>query len=122
MTYPGWLLTVCLFGSGQLAGGVSVGFAADSKLEINLAPIEIYSNEADATRQCRPDIVVWADSGNGYFYSRRDAEFGTSPAGAYACMKTALAANYWDRNPFSNMRDKGRSFPINPDLLCLYCS
>ena len=106
----------------SLCGSMVPGQAADDIYGFNLAPLHGFAGEAEAARACRPDIAAWADTSNGYFCSRDDPDVGAPPHGQFACMLPAVAVDYWDKNPFSNMKEKGRSYPINPDLLCLACS
>jgi hypothetical protein len=87
-----------------------------AEFDLKLARIQTFRSEANAARQCRPDTVVWADASNGYYYTRLAPEYGTTPGGAFACMHAAVSADYCDRNPFSSLTDRGRSFPINPAL------
>jgi hypothetical protein len=93
-----------------------------AEVDLKLAWIQTFPSEANAARQCRPDTVVWVDASNGYYYTRLAPEYGTTPGGSFACMHAAVSADYWDRNPFSTLTDRGRSFPINPALRCRVCS
>ena len=103
-----------------LLAPVQAGEALPFKLELGDPPH--YASEAAARAKCSPDAVVWTDPDTGYFYYPANPEFGTKMPGGYACRGSALSAKYWDQNPFSDIRDKGRNFPINPDLLCPLCS
>ena len=121
MTPKTWPL-LALAGLSVLTAPAFCLDALPGNTDFGLAPLTGFGDAAAAGRQCAPDAAVWADSGNGYFYATRDPEFGTSRKGVFACLHAALDAGYWDRNPFSNMKDRGRVFPINPDLLCPACS
>lgn len=84
---------------------------------IELGPIPHF--DTDEARRCAGDIVVWADAGTGYFYPKSRPEYGHTSNGTFTCLAAALAANYWDVNPFSGFGGAkiGREFPIDPTLL-----
>lgn len=90
--------------------------------KLDLGDLPAFASEAVAKAKCGQDAVVWTDPDTGYFYYLANPEFGRKMPGGFACRGSALSANYWDHNPFSEIHDKGRSFPINPDLLCPSCS
>ena len=99
--------------------GLGRAVAADEIYDLKLGLPHGFASGTETAQVCRPDIVVWADTSSGYFYSRHDPQFEATPHGVFACLLPAMAADYWDKIPFSNVKEIGSSFPINPDLLCL---
>ena len=91
----------------------------DSLPPLELGHLPIFADESQAKRACGGDIVVWADRDTGYFYPRSRPQYGHTRAGAFACLKAAERAEYWDINPFSPLANPkaGREFPIDPSLL-----
>ena len=85
--------------------------------EIQIGKIEIFKSEAQAKLGCGKDTVVWADRYAGYIYFPREAEYGHTAQGAFACLSKATDANYWTSGPMSSMgrgHGPGRNFPFTP--------
>ena len=81
-----------------------------------LAPLPLFGQPDAAQRHCPHDSVVWPDPGSGYFHGPRSPRFATAEGG-FACLQDALAAGYWDTNPFSGGgQRRDRAFPIDPTL------
>ena len=93
--------------------------AADDIYDMKLGLLHGFASGTEAAQVRRPDIVVWADTSSGYFCGRLDPQFESTPHGVFACLLPAMAADYWHKILFSNVKEIGSSFLINPDLLCL---
>ena len=92
------------------AGGNSG--AADPVLEFGA--ITTYPSEDQARASCGRDIVVWADRHAGYFFFKREQQYGTTSEGAFACKNNVENANYWSSGPMGGMakgHGSGRVFP-----------
>jgi hypothetical protein len=85
--------------------------APDDDLEIG--GINTYATETEARSACGGDTVVWADRYAGYYFFPREAQYGHTSQGAFACWHNAKKGNYWDTSPMSSMGEAhpGRQFP-----------
>lgn len=109
-----------------LVVGALLGFPGPAKAEgnsgkpdteIQLGEVGTFGSEEQAKRACGRDTVVWADRFAGYIYFPREAEYGRTSQGAFACLKNAEDANYWSTGPMSGMaacHGPGRNFPFTP--------
>lgn len=74
-----------------------------------------YPSVEAAQRACRNDGVVWADRYAGFYYESREAKFGATQDGSYACASAAKKARYWSTDPRASMDGHpGRTFPFDP--------
>jgi hypothetical protein len=90
----------------------------DTPESLGIGPLAGFESETAARAHCPRDVVVWADRWSGYYHRRSEQKYGHTPTGVFACLGEAVAAHYWDTNPFAgDFGGRGRSFPINPDLL-----
>lgn len=109
------LVVAGLFGCFSLAKAEGNAGTPDS--EIQIGKIETYKSEGQAKLRCGRDTVVWADRYAGYIYFPREAEYGRSPQGSFACLNNAKNSNYWTTGPMSSMgkgHGPGRNFPFTP--------
>jgi len=96
------------------------GAAGDPKMALediplDLHPLHRFADPGAAQLHCPGDEVVWANPATGYYHLQHTPEF-TRARDGYACKAEALAAEYWDTNPFANTPHRSRSFPIDPSL------
>lgn len=86
--------------------------APDDELEIGA--ITTYPSEERARAACGKDTVVWADRYAGYYFFKREPQYGHTALGSFACWHNAKKGNYWDTSPMSGMGEghgPGRQFP-----------
>jgi hypothetical protein len=88
---------------------------APENLPLDLSPITRFADVASARRHCAHGDLVWPDAATGYFHAPRSPRFDAA-RGGFACRADALAAGYWDTDPFSGGPHRDRSFPIDPAL------
>lgn len=105
-----------------MAGALAALAASKDPPALDLGDPAVFNGLSEARATCSPDAIVWIDPESGYFYTALLPEFSVKKPGVFACRSSALSANYWDSNPFGVAADRGRNFPINPDLLCPECS
>ena len=87
----------------------------DEKLQIER--LKTFRNEREALASCGKNSVVWADRYAGYYYWKREKEYGRTAEGAYACSDAADKSNYWGTSPIAGMargHGPGRNFPFTP--------
>ncbi len=105
-----------------MSGGVSrVAWAAGNSgapdPELRIEGLRTFGSEQQAKAGCGSDVVVWADRYAGYLYFRREAEYGRTGQGAFACLKQAEGAHYWSTGPMSSIaggHGPGRTFEFPP--------
>ncbi len=84
-------------------------------IPLGVGPLQQFAEPVAAQRHCPGSEVVWTDPGTGYFHPQGSPAFRQARTG-FACKTDALAADYWDINPFAGNLHHGREFPIDPSL------
>lgn len=108
------LVSLLLIGSVAARADGNSGIP-DEKLQIGR--LKTFRTEKEALASCRRNSVVWADRYAGYYYFKREKEYGQTAEGAYACSDAADKSNYWGTSPLAGMargHGPGRKFPFTP--------
>ena len=114
MLRTGIVIALMLIGSGTAWADGNSG-APDEELRIR--PLKTFRTEREAQAFCDKDPVIWADRYAGYYYWKRNKEYGRTSEGAYACWHSAEKSNYWDTSPMAGIargHGPGRVFPFTP--------
>lgn len=92
--------------------------AGDVARDFGLGPIPEFGSEASARAACHGDGVVWVDHSTGFYYPKFVQEYGTTPAGTFACYRDAKRANYWGFGTADAL--EGRSERVFPRSDCIW--
>jgi hypothetical protein len=91
----------------------------DPAYDFQLGDVDHFSTEAEATRACKGDAVVWADQYTTFYYPKYLKQYGTTSHGTYTCFNQAKKADYWGVGASEGLEGSGREFPIES---CPSCS